>query len=166
MREPPLDPDKLETRRTGPNLRKLLKDVLRKSDISQEDMREAFELLDEMQRRPAKYAIARAEDPDPDPQTIIAIREFKRDHPSRNIGHKHMARWFGGTSTRVISYALVGTRDGSQVYDAYGVALSARRRKRGYSTFISKEEAERRAAADGHPDFQKASRYVDDDDLM
>src|ERR1019366_3948370 len=124
VREPPLDPDKLETRRTGPELRKLVRDIVLRSSMDRADKDAVYELLDEMRKRSPKYPVARAVYPEPDPQTIIAMREFKRDHPSQAVSHKLMARWFGGTSTRVVSHALVGMRDGRQVYDAYGVALS------------------------------------------
>ena len=74
-------------------------------------------LLEETKRRPPKWKVARKKDPDPDPETILAIRRFKTEFPSAHT--KDMSIRFD-TSTRCIRFALVGKRDGSPVYDDTG----------------------------------------------
>ena len=118
--DPPLDPERFD--RTGPELREALRQLV--LEQAPEIYDEVEVILEEMKRRSPKYQIARARDPDPDPETILRIRAYKEANPA--VSHKEMSQIFD-TSTRCISLALVGKRDGSQVFDETGRRIRARR---------------------------------------
>lgn len=130
--EQPVSPDKLEVRRTGPELREEIRQYLvaKIGDIFNDLDYGAIEiLLQEMQRRSPKYEVARRRDADPDPETILAIRKYKGENPS--VSYKDMSSQdLFNTSTRCISFALVGRRDGSPVYDDSGRRIKRPRKPR------------------------------------
>lgn len=126
--DPPLPDNKREVRRTIPQLRDAIRDYLRSKmggTIDDDFFLGIDLLLEETKRRAPKWKVARKKDPDPDPETILAIRQFKTEFPSAHT--KDMSIRFD-TSTRCISFALVGKRDGSPVYDDTGKRIRIARR--------------------------------------
>lgn len=116
-----------ETRRTGPTLRDLCRDALSKleTEVVGPDnplIRDMRVYLDEMSRRSPKYKVARKRDADPTPEQIIRIRRMKAATPS--MSYKEIALAVDDTSVRCVSYALVGRRDGSAVFDDEGVRIT------------------------------------------
>jgi len=118
--DPPLPDNKREVRRTIPQLRDTIRAYMRGKlgdTIDDDFILEVDLLLEETKRRSPKWKVARKKQPDPDPETILAIRKYKTEN--ENAHSRDMSILFK-TSTRCISFALVGKRDGSPVFDDTG----------------------------------------------
>lgn len=83
-------------------------------------------LVDETKRRTPTYKVARSRHPDPDPEMIKRIREIKAANPE--ISHLEIGTQLQ-TSTRCVSLALSGRRDGTPVFDPNGVKIKRKRTK-------------------------------------
>jgi hypothetical protein len=119
-----------EARRTIPQLRKiiyaLLDNAIEKFGGDQifADIRAAVE---ETKRRSPTFPVTRSEHPDPDPQLILDIRKYKNANPKAS--HRRISILMN-TSTRCVSMALSGKRDGTPVYDENGGRYHSGRRRR------------------------------------
>lgn len=116
-------------KRTGPELRGLVR--LRLLELYAEVDYKIEEFLEEMTRRSPTRKVARRRDPDPNPKMIVEIRKYAAKHPEAS--YKFMAHEVFDTSTRVISLALRGKRDGSPIFDNSGYRIRKKREKPQYA---------------------------------
>lgn len=129
-RYPWAEPLPWDVRRTGPELRALIRRSI--SEIEMEGFTHPLfenmrEWLIEMQRRSPKYTPARRKHGRLNPQEVIEIR--KRCDAAEAVGsplHSADLAVEYDTSTREISYALVGMRDGRPVFDRDGRRIRTR----------------------------------------
>lgn len=126
----------MESKRTIPQIRDEMLSQLNKVEEAFENLDEdghrlactaLRELVEETKRRPCvRGRPAQARHPDPDPALIRAIRELERTNPG--LPYAVMAdKDHFDTSTRCISLALAGRRDGSPVFDETGVKIKRKR---------------------------------------
>lgn len=84
-------------------------------------------LVEETKRRSPSYIPARVTCPDPDEATVRAIRRYKEANPDMSFREISILL---DTSTRCVSYAISGRRDGRPVYDENGRKIARRSRRR------------------------------------